>query len=128
MLVVEDEPDTRDFLERFLKVYSADVVTARSAAEALSLLPTSRPDILVSDIGLPDVDGYDLIQRIRAMDKNSGGAIPAIAVTAYARTEDRTRALQAGYQSHLAKPVEPTELVAAIGSFKELIDAHRRSR
>jgi CheY-like chemotaxis protein len=94
----------------------------------LSLLPAARPDILISDIGLPEVDGYDLMQRIRQLGADAGGATPAIALTAYARTEDRTRAFRAGYQAHLAKPVEPTELAATIASFAELIEARRRGR
>jgi len=128
VLVVEDEHDTLDFLDRFLKTYGATVVSVNSASAALALLPAARPDILVSDIGMPEVDGYDLMQRIRQMGVDAGGAIPAIALTAYARTEDRTRAFRAGYQAHLAKPVEPTELVATIASFAELIEAQRRSR
>jgi PAS domain S-box-containing protein len=128
VLVVEDEPDTLDFLDRFLKTYGATVVTATSAPAALSLLPAARPDILISDIGLPEVDGYDLMQRIRQLGADAGGATPAIALTAYARTEDRTRAFRAGYQAHLAKPVEPTELAATIASFAELIEARRRGR
>jgi len=118
VLVVEDESDTRDFLDRFLRTYGADVVTAASATEALALLSDLHPDILVSDIGLPEIDGYDLMQRIR--ERDSDCAIPAIALTAYARTEDRRRALSAGYQAHLAKPVEPSELIATIASLRDL--------
>jgi CheY-like chemotaxis protein len=77
---------------------------------------------------LPDVDGYDLMHRVRALPVNAGGATPAIALTAYARTEDRTRAFRAGYQAHLAKPIEATELIATICSFTGLIEARRRSR
>src|SRR5262249_51774990 len=128
ILVVEDEPDTCDFLERFLRGYGADVLIARSAPEALATIAGQEIDIVVSDIGLPDVDGYDLMHRIRALPANAGGATPAIALTAYARTEDRTRAFRAGYQAHLAKPIEPAELVATIGSFAGLIEAQRRSR
>jgi PAS domain S-box-containing protein len=128
VFVVEDEPDTRDFVERFLKTYGADVVSAGTAKEALAALPGSRADVLVSDIGLPEMDGYDLMQQVRRMEASHGGAIPAIALTAYARTEDRMRAFRAGYQAHLAKPVEPVELVATIASFAELIDAQRRNR
>jgi PAS domain S-box-containing protein len=128
ILVVEDEPDTRDFLDRFLRGYGADVVIARSAAEALSRIAEDNVDIVVSDIGLPDVDGYDLMQRIRKLPANRGGAIPALALTAYARTEDRTRAFRAGYQAHLAKPVEPAELVVTISSFAGLIEVRRRDR
>jgi CheY-like chemotaxis protein len=74
------------------------------------------------------MDGYDLMQRVRRLDDRNCGAIPAIALTAYARSEDRTRAFRAGYQAHLAKPIEPAELVATIASFAELIEAQRRSR
>jgi CheY-like chemotaxis protein len=128
ILVVEDEPDTREFLDRFLRGYRADVVVAESAKEALSRISEDGVDIVVSDIGLPQVDGYDLMHRIRRLPANAGGAIPAIALTAYARSEDRTRAFRAGYQAHLAKPIEPAELVATIASFAELIEARRRSR
>jgi PAS domain S-box-containing protein len=125
VLVVEDEPDTCEFLERFLQSYGAQVIVSHSAEQALAQLPDGNVDIVVSDIGLPDVDGYDLIQRIRRLP--AGAAIPAIALTAYARTEDRTRAFRAGYQAHLAKPIEPAELVATIASFAGLIKARRSS-
>jgi CheY-like chemotaxis protein/two-component sensor histidine kinase len=128
ILVVEDEPDTCEFLERFLRGYGADIIVAHSAAEARSKLADEQVDLIVSDIGLPDVDGYDLMQQIRQLPANAGGATPAVALTAYARTEDRTRAFRAGYQAHLAKPIEPAELVATIASFAGLIDAGRRSR
>jgi CheY-like chemotaxis protein len=128
ILVVEDEPDTLEFLERFLRSYGADIVVARSAEEALAKLAVHKVDLFVSDIGLPDLDGYDLMQRIRKLPANAGGATPAVALTAYARTEDRTRAFRAGYQAHLAKPIEPAELVATIASFAGLIEAGRRSR
>ncbi|HKE88545.1 MAG TPA: PAS domain S-box protein [Vicinamibacterales bacterium] len=127
ILVVEDEPDTREFLDRFLTGYGAQVVTARSAAQALGHI-NDKVDIIVGDIGLPDVDGYDLMHRIRKLPANAGGVTPAIALTAYARTEDRTRAFNAGYQAHLAKPIEPAELVATISSFAGLIEARRQAR
>jgi CheY-like chemotaxis protein len=128
VFIVEDEPDTREFLERFLRAYGADVVAVSTATEALAILPRCEADILVSDIGLPGMDGYDLIQQVRRMEVKHCGTIPAIALTAYARTEDRTRAFRAGYQAHLAKPVEPAELIATIASFAELIDGPRRNR
>jgi PAS domain S-box-containing protein len=128
ILVVEDEPDTRDFLKRLLEGHGAEVVVAASVAEALSLLRIERPDMLISDIGLPQVDGYDLVEQIRAGDADAARGIPAIALTAYARAEDRMRALRAGYQVHLAKPVEPSELLAAIASFVGLIGAQRQRR
>ena len=98
---------------------------AHSAAQALARIGDDKVDIIVSDIGLPDVDGYDLMQRIRKLPANAGGVTPAIALTAYARTEDRTRAFRAGYQAHLAKPIEPPELVATISSFAGWMDARR---
>jgi PAS domain S-box-containing protein len=128
ILVVEDERDTGEFLDRFLRGYGADVVIARSASEALVRIGADDVDIVVSDIGLPDVDGYDLIRQIRKLPASRGGATPALALTAYARTEDRTRAFLAGYQAHLAKPIEPAELVATISSFAGLIDASRKAR
>jgi CheY-like chemotaxis protein len=128
VFVVEDELDTREFLDRFLTACGAEVLTVSTAAEALARLPQCEADVLVSDIGLPDMDGYDLMQQIRRLGVKNLGAMPAIALTAYARIEDRTRALRAGYQVHLAKPVEPAELVATIASFAELIEAQRRSR
>jgi CheY-like chemotaxis protein len=128
ILVVEDEPDTCEFLERFLTGYGAHVVTARSAAQAVARITDDSIEIIVSDIGLPDVDGYDLMQRIRRLSPSAGGITPAIALTAYARTEDRMRAFSAGYQAHLPKPIEPAELVATISSFAGLIQARRRAR
>ena len=127
LLVVEDEADTLEFLRRLLTTHGATVLTAVNAGEALLLMRDEKPDLLISDIGLPEVDGYDLIQRVRR-EASPGRDIPAIALTAYARSEDRTRALRAGYQAHIAKPVEPNELLAMIASFVELTAAHRRPR
>jgi CheY-like chemotaxis protein len=90
----------------------ADVTTAKSADDALAQLGAEHPDVLVSDIGMPDVDGYELLHRARR--SAAGGAIPAVALTAFARSEDRTRAMRAGYIAHVAKPVEPAELLATI--------------
>jgi PAS domain S-box-containing protein len=127
ILVVEDEPDTCEFLERLLRGYGADVLVAHSAEEALATF-ADHVDIVVSDIGLPDIDGYDLMHRIRQLPPNRGGTTPAVALTAYARTEDRMRAFRAGYQAHLAKPIEAAELVATIASFAGLIEGRRQSR
>ena len=124
LLVVEDEADTLEFLRRLLTTHGATVLTAASAGEALSLVRSESPDLLISDIGLPETDGYDLIQRVRR-EPSPGRDIPAIALTAYARSEDRTRALRAGYQAHIAKPVEPNELLAMIASFVELTGARK---
>ena len=126
LLVVEDEADTLEFLRRLLTTHGATVLTAATASEALSLVRDERPDLMISDIGLPEMDGYDLIQNVRRQP-SPGRDIPAIALTAYARIEDRTRALRAGYQAHIAKPVEPSELLAMIASFVELTGA-RKSR
>ena len=126
VLVVEDEPDAAEFVTNLLESHGADVVSAASAREALAAVAHARPDILLSDIGLPEMDGYQLIEQIRKMDVATGGAIPAVALTAFARSEDRTRALRAGYQTHLAKPIESTELVATVASFAELVNARRR--
>ena len=113
VLVVDDQPDARDMIRRVLEDCEADVATAGSAAEALRAVEKGRPDVLVSDIGMPDVDGYELLRRIRAL---GGIQVPAIALTAFARSEDRTRALRAGFLAHVAKPVEPSELLATIAS------------
>ena len=116
VLVVDDEPDARELLERVLTDCGALAFTAGSAEEALPLIETERPCVLVSDIGMPDVDGYEFLRRVRALGTERGGKLPAIALTAFARTEDRTRALLAGFLAHLAKPVEPSELIATIAS------------
>jgi PAS domain S-box-containing protein len=127
VLVVEDEPDAAEFVSNLLEMHGADVVSAASAREALDVVARARPDILVSDIGLPEMDGYQLIEQIRKMDVAEGGGILAVALTAFARSEDRARALLAGYQTHLAKPIESTELVATIASFAELVHARRKT-
>jgi PAS domain S-box-containing protein len=115
VLVVDDEPDARSLIQRLLQDCHANVVTAGSAEEAVQLLLHDKPDVMVSDIGMPGEDGYMLIRRIRSMT-NSSGVIPAIALTAYARMEDRVKAIHAGFQLHLSKPVEPMELVAMVQS------------
>jgi PAS domain S-box-containing protein len=125
VLIVEDEPDTREFLKRLLESQGAAVIVAGSAQDALSALTSEAPDILISDIGLPDVDGYQLIRQVRNEIGRHAGTIPAIALTAYARVEDRARALRAGYQAHLAKPVEPGELLMTIASFAGMIRPSR---
>jgi CheY-like chemotaxis protein len=115
VLVVDDEPDSRSLIQRLLEDRHAAVLEAGSAAEAIGHLATQVPDAIVSDIGMPGEDGYAMIKRIRAMT-GAIAQVPAIALTAYARKEDRLRALSAGYQVHLAKPVEPGELVAMLQS------------
>ncbi len=116
VLVVDDEPDARDLLMHVLVDAQAEVTTAGSAEEGLARVKTERPDVIVSDIGMPDRDGYQFMRAVRALPVADGGRTPAIALTAFARSEDRTRALLAGYQVHLAKPIEPHELVVTIGS------------
>jgi PAS domain S-box-containing protein len=114
ILVVEDQSDARELLTAILHRAGADVRAVASAAEALDSLQRCRAEVLVSDIGMPDEDGYALIQHVRELDSESGGAVPAIALTANARAEDRSRALAAGFQMHMAKPVDPAELTQAI--------------
>jgi PAS domain S-box-containing protein len=112
ILVVDDEADTRELLKEGLQYCGAKVSVAGNAREALDALVATAPDILISDIGMPGVDGYDLIRQVRNLPRQRGGKIPAIALTAYTRTEDRLQALRAGYDMHVPKPVELAELVA----------------
>ncbi len=114
VLIVEDEEDTRDLLSAALGHSGAEVDPAASAAEALAALRRRRPDVLVCDIGMPGEDGYALLTRVRGLAAEDGGLVPAVALTAYARTDDRRRALAAGYQVHLAKPVDPDELISVV--------------
>ena len=116
VLIVDDEPDSRELLAAFFTDCKASVTTAASAAEGLAVLERVRPDVLISDIGMPDEDGYAFIAKVRARPESAGGKTPAIALTAYARAEDRARVLLAGFQSHMAKPVEPVEIVALVSS------------
>jgi signal transduction histidine kinase/ActR/RegA family two-component response regulator len=116
VLVVDDETDARDLLAVVLKSCGSIVTTAATATEALAAVKRVKPDILVSDIEMPGEDGYSLIGNIRALKPEDGGQTPAIALTAHARIEDRMRALSAGYQMHVAKPVEPAELVVVLAS------------
>jgi CheY-like chemotaxis protein len=117
-LVVDDMEDARALLESELRQYGADVVTASSAAEAYALITTAPPqeipDVILSDIEMPDEDGHSLIRRVREWEGERGLYIPAVALTAYGRVEDRLRALTAGFQMHVTKPVEPTELSVVV--------------
>jgi CheY-like chemotaxis protein len=113
VLVVDDEPDARELMKRLLAEWGAQVATADSAEAALALIESRTPDVVVSDIGMPVVDGYEFLRRVRRLP-GAGARIPAIALTAFARSEDRTRALRAGYIAHVAKPIEPSELLATI--------------
>lgn len=112
LLVIDDEPDALSYLERVLAMCGAKVRTGNSAAAALAVIDDFVPDILISDISMPDVDGYSLIHQLRQTKHN----LPAIALTAFARTEDRTRSLRAGFAAHISKPVEPAELVATVAA------------
>ena len=114
VLVVDDQAGARDAVSAVLEQCGARVAVAASSVEALEVLATFRPDVLVSDVGMPGEDGYALIRRVRALASEDGGRIPAAALTAYARVEDRRRALLAGYQAHVPKPVAPAALVAVI--------------
>jgi len=114
VLVVDDEVDTRDFYATVLKDFGASVTAVASVREALEALRRQRPDVLLSDIGMPIEDGYALIRQVRAWESEQGGRLPAVALTAYAREIDREEALAAGFQKHLPKPVEPEELVAVV--------------
>jgi PAS domain S-box-containing protein len=116
VLVVDDEPDALALVKRLLEGCGARVLAAASAREALDLVVAERPHMIVSDVGMPGEDGYDFIRKVRALPAAHGGRTPAAALTAFARAEDRTRALRAGYQTHVAKPVEPTELIAVVAS------------
>lgn len=116
VLVVDDEADTRELIREVLKECNAEVILSRSAAEALEALEQYQPDILISDLGMPDEDGYSLISKIRALPAERGGHIPAAALTAYARAEDRMRVLRSGFQFHLPKPVDSAELVTVVAS------------
>jgi PAS domain S-box-containing protein len=116
ILVVDDEEDTREYVRMLLAMCNAKVSVADSAQTALALLEAEPPDVLVSDIAMPEQDGYGLIRQVRELPPDRGGTTPAVALTAYARHEDRTRAMLAGFQNHVTKPVEPAELIAAIAS------------
>jgi PAS domain S-box-containing protein len=116
VLIVDDEPDAREVVAAVLSRCGADVTVAGSAEEALGLLGRVRPHVLVSDISMPDQDGYALLRSIRALPASEGGLTPAVALTATVTTEDRLRALRAGYQFHMPKPVQPAQLAEAIAS------------
>lgn len=116
ILAVDDEPESLKLIQRLLEGAGARVLIADSAQEGFELLTQEKPNILLSDIGMPEEDGYSFIRRIRKLKANEGGHTPAAALTAFARTEDRTKALRAGYQIHVAKPVDPSELVAVVAS------------
>jgi PAS domain S-box-containing protein len=116
VLLVEDDADSRQLEEKMLQAAGARVHAVASAAEGLALMREARPQVIVTDIEMPGESGYDLIRKVRGLPFDQGGLTPAIALTAYARTEDRIRSLAAGFQMHLAKPVHPSELTAAVAA------------
>ncbi|HYV03917.1 MAG TPA: ATP-binding protein, partial [Blastocatellia bacterium] len=119
-LVVDDELDARELVATLLRQYGAKVTPVASAAEAMAVLTSDDadqlPDVLVSDVSMPETDGYALIGRVRDLEPEKGGRIPAVALTAYGRAIDRIRALSAGFHMHIPKPVEPAELVTVVAS------------
>jgi CheY-like chemotaxis protein len=122
-LVVDDDPDARELLSTLLEARGVVVRVAGSAREGMRVFEREIPDIIVSDLAMPDQDGYELIRTVRARPEASGGLVPAIAVSAYARPEDSTRAASSGFQVHLAKPIDPNVLYAAV---ERLAAEHRR--
>jgi CheY-like chemotaxis protein len=116
VLVVDDDADARGLIRRILTDCHAEVSTASNARAALAAMRQVRPDILVSDLGMPEVDGFELLQLVRALGSEAGGDVPAVALTAFARSEDRLRALEVGFQAHISKPVEPGELIATVAT------------
>jgi signal transduction histidine kinase len=120
ILIVDDDADGRALTSLVLTQAGATVTTAASVREALEMLDTGHPDALVSDLGLPDEDGYALIRQLRQHEKEHGGFLPAVALTGYARSEDRVRVLAAGFQAHVPKPVEPVELASVIADVTRL--------
>jgi PAS domain S-box-containing protein len=120
-LVVDDETDARELVRQLLQAQGMEVRAAASTAEALSAVEQDVPEVLISDIGMPSEDGYALIRKLRSLPPERGGRVPAVALTAFARPEDQTRACEAGYQRHLSKPIDAGQLYAAINS---LVTAH----
>ena len=116
ILILEDEADAREMISAVLKGYGAEVEMAPDVSTGFLLLQTWQPDVIISDIGMPGEDGYSFMRRVRALKPEQGGKIPAIALTAYARMEDRFKALSAGFQNHITKPIEPAELAITIAS------------
>jgi PAS domain S-box-containing protein len=125
ILVVDDEPDSLWLVKRLLTECHATVLTANSADAGHQVLSSDKPDLLISDIGMPEKDGYQFIREVRSRPSDKGGQIPAIALTAFARSEDRTRAMLAGYQVHLAKPIEPQELVLTVASLAGMMRTNK---
>jgi CheY-like chemotaxis protein len=125
ILVVDDEPETRRLIKWILVESHAEVVTASSAAEALPLMTTVAPDILISDIGMPVVDGYEFLKQIRSLDSARGGKVPAIALTAFASREDEAKSHAAGFSVHISKPIVPDDLTATVANLTGRIGRSR---
>jgi CheY-like chemotaxis protein len=120
VLVVDDDPDAVELVHELLTNAGAVVQTAQTADDALKALAHFHPDVLVSDIGMPETDGYGLIRRVRALEASNGGRTPAIALTAYASRDDADRCLASGFQSHIAKPVDPEQLIRVVANLATL--------
>ena len=116
VLVVDDDNDALSLVREILELAGARVTTVDNAQGAMELIQATRPTMLVADVGLPDIDGFELIRRVRHLHDPQLRATPAIALTAYARAEDRVKALESGFEMHLAKPADPAELVAAVAA------------
>jgi CheY-like chemotaxis protein len=116
VLAVDDDPDALRLLTDVLEAAGAHVTTATSAAKALDIIASDAPHVMVADIGMPEMDGYELIRRVRSSSDPAIRDMPAAALTAFARSEDRTKALHSGFEMHLAKPVDPGELVASVAT------------
>ena len=114
VLVVDDQEDAREALRLVLQAEGAFVTTADSGATALTRLADERPDVMVVDIGMPQVDGFTLVEQLRLRPENAGGAVPVAALTGYVSSEDRNRASRVGFQAYLVKPVEPAELIRTV--------------
>ncbi len=119
VLVVDDNADTLELVSFILEEYGTEVITAASAIEAIAAIAQFNPNILISDIAMPGIDGYSLIRKVRTLSSERGGQIPAIALTAYASEEEGTRLLDSGFQMHIAKPVDPAKLVAVVANLAQ---------
>ena len=116
VLIIDDDRDARELIHKMLAQQQAEIITAANAMEGLLILKSQMPDVVISDIGMPEKDGYQFIREVRRLPAIHGGETPAIALSAFAHSEDRTRAIMAGYQMHLSKPVESKELIASINN------------
>lgn len=114
IMVVDDETDAIELVKKIMESRGATVKTCTSGQECLECVPDFKPDVIIMDIGMPDMDGFILIGKVRALSAEWGGRTPAVALTAFARSEDRRQAMLAGFDVHVAKPVEPGELVAVV--------------